>query len=196
MIAFSSLRMNNKSNWHFDFSKVPIDNNLMRCVRVFFVCFIGACSNYRIEKQFLYMFKLNFILCLRWKTLILWAARRFWNSDMWTMARNTHTAMEVLYAMHTPTHWHQGIALATLAMVDLRFILLYFILFDFQMELKCQLRLNRCEQSRCATWAWAHSEQLRHTLYVCTIRMWNAFYVLVKCVFVWSFLFNFETVKA
>lgn len=60
----------------------------------FFVCSLGACSNYRIEKQFLYMFKLNFILCLRWKTLILWAARRFWNSDMWTMAWN---------AMHTPT---------------------------------------------------------------------------------------------
>lgn len=156
----------------------------------FFVCFIGACSNYRIEKQFLYMFKLNFILCLRWKTLILWAARRFWNSDMWTMAKEY---IRIAYT-HPLTPGHSASNTGN-GGFTIYFTLFHFIWFSNGIEVPVTVEsmwaISLCNMSM-STQRTAPA----YSLYVCTIRMWNAFHVLVKCVFVWSFLFNFETIKA
>lgn len=68
------------------------------------------------------------------------------------------------------------------------FILFYLIWFSNGIEVPVTVESigvsNCCVQHE----HWAAS--------ACTIKMWNAFHVLVKCVFVWSFLFNFETIKA
>lgn len=127
---FFLFRVNNKSNWHFDFSKIPIHSiNLIRCVRFFVVCFLSI-FNYRIEKQFLYMFKLNFILCLRWKTLILWAARRFRNKRYAEQWHGIHLAMVVVYAMHTPTDRHSG-PIPMVWIYDLFYFISFYLMFKW-----------------------------------------------------------------
>lgn len=98
------------------------------------VCF-HRISKYQIEKQFLSMFKSNFILCLRRKNIDFMC-----RTLLFFFFVHHSSSCEQWHGIYTqcihPLAWHCWI-----------YDLFYFIWFDFQMELKCQLRLNRWERN-------------------------------------------------
>lgn len=69
---------------------------------------------------------------------------------------------------------------------------IYFILFDFQMELNCQLRLNRWERNCLGSMS---TVQLQH-ISKCEMLFMFSSNVCMRCVLCGHFLFNFETIKA